>query len=79
MSDYFDILMGDCLDDKRNPIHIVRFEDLSDNCTAEIESMMKFCLDLPDLKDTNMERRIAAIREMGDKATATYKLKAHSA
>lgn len=78
MSDYFDILMGDCIDDKRNPIHICRFEDLSDCVATELSGMMKFCLDLDDLSGTNMERRLEDIKKLGDGATATYKLKAHS-
>lgn len=74
----FDILFRDCIDHKKNPIHIIRFEDLCDDPTKELTSMMKFTLDLNDLTGTNMERRINEIRAMGSKATDTYKLKEHS-
>lgn len=75
----YDILFTDCIVNKCNPIHIVRFEDLCDDASKELTSMMKFTLDMNDLTGTNMERRINAIRDMGAKATDTYKLKAHSA
>lgn len=75
---YFSILYKDCIEDGINPIHTIRFEDLLDDTTAELTSMMKFCLEMEDLTGTNMERRIQAIKEMGSKATNTYKLKEHS-
>ena len=36
---------------------------------------MKFLLDMDDISGTNVERRIAQIRELGTKASETYKLK----
>ena len=78
MDQYFSIIFKDCIEDEVNPIHIIRFEDLCDDTPSEVTSMMKFCLEMEDLTGTNMERRINAIREMGAKATNTYKLKAHS-
>jgi hypothetical protein len=81
---YYDILFADCIEDKDgkgkklNPIHFSRFEDLCDEPIAELTSMMKFTLGMDDLSGTNMERRIGAIRDMGEKATDTYKLKEHS-
>jgi len=51
---FFTILFKDTIDDGRNPIHISRFEDLCDDPNTEVESMMKFTLDLDDLSGTNM-------------------------
>lgn len=78
MCKYFDILFKDCVENRLNPIHVVRFEDLCDEPINEITSMMKFSLGMDNLEGTNMERRINAIRDMGTKATETYRLKAHS-
>lgn len=65
--------MNACINEKKNPIHIVRYEDLCDAPMPELTSMMKFCLDLNDLTGTNMERRIKTMS--GEGPVETYKLK----
>jgi hypothetical protein len=46
-------MLRHCNDEGRNPIYIVRYEDLVTNPGPELEGIMKFLLDLDDLKGTN--------------------------
>lgn len=72
---YFDKLIGDCITHGQNPIIIVRFEDLVADPIPSVTQVGQFMLDLEDISDTNLERRINEIKAMGDKATQTYQLK----
>jgi hypothetical protein len=69
---YFDKLIGDCITHGQNPIIIVRFEDLVADPIPSVTQVGQFMLDLEDISDTNLERRINEIKAMGDKATQTY-------
>lgn len=75
---FFEIVHKDFIVDNLCPTHVFRFEDLCDDTPGHCEGFMKFILELESLEGTNMERRIQAIREMGQRATDTYKLKKHS-
>lgn len=69
---YFKVLIKHCTKDGKNPIYFVRYEDLCLQPAEELVGMMKFLLDLGDLKGTNMERRIDQLKGMGDKVAQTY-------
>ena len=72
---FFETLIRHCTEEGKNPIYIVRYEDLCNQPTQELTGMCKFMLDLNDLTGTNMERRIKQIEQMGSNATQTYQLK----
>jgi hypothetical protein len=57
------------------PIHIVRYEDLVTNAKKEMESVMKFMLELGDIVDTNCMRRLEEMAAMGSESGKSYKLK----
>ena len=67
-------MLKHCTKDGKNPIYIVRYEDLCLNPVEELTGMMKFLLDLDDLTGTNMERRIQQLEKMGE-TVSTYGLK----
>lgn len=58
---FFETLIRHCTEEGKNPIYIVRYEDLCNQPTQELTGMCKFMLDLNDLTGTNMERRINQI------------------
>lgn len=51
-------MIDHCVRDNKNPIYIVRYEDLMSNREAELIGVMKFLLEMEDLSGTNVERRI---------------------
>lgn len=55
---YFKTMLKHCNKEGRNPIHIVRYEDLVTSPREELIGIFKFLLDLDDIKGTNAERRI---------------------
>lgn len=73
---YFETMLRHCLKENKNPIYIVRYEDLVKDQTGEMNGLMKFLLDTDDLTGTNAERRLQQMKEMGGKASQSYKLKA---
>lgn len=56
---YFEALIRHTTKEGKNPIYIVRYEDLCTHPTEELTGMMKFLLDMDDISGTNVERRIA--------------------
>jgi hypothetical protein len=46
-------MLRHCNKENRNPIYIVRYEDLVSNPAAELQGIMKYLLDLDDLSGTN--------------------------
>lgn len=55
---YFKTLFKNCVEEKQNPIYIVRFEDLLNNKKGEFEGLARFLLDMESLEGTNAQRRI---------------------
>lgn len=51
-------MLKHCNEENRNPIYIVRFEDLLANPKSELEGIYKFLLDLDSLEGTNAQRRL---------------------
>lgn len=60
-SRYFHTMLRHCTDEGKNPIYIVRYEDLVSNKQEELEGVMKFLLGTSDLEGTNCQRRIQDI------------------
>lgn len=58
---YFEVMLRHCTKEARNPIYIVRYEDLVNDSKTELTGIMKFLLDVDDLTGTNCERRIEQI------------------
>jgi hypothetical protein len=68
-------MLRHCNKEGRNPIYIVRYEDLVSNPKPELEGIMKYLLDLDDLTGTNAQRRVDEVIGMGAAASQSYKLK----
>ena len=60
---------------KAVPIIFTRFEDLVTNPEPELTNIMKFILNVTDIKGTNAERRIKEVLAFGPDATVLYELK----
>jgi len=64
-----------CNEQKKNPIYVVRYEDLLANKKSELEGVMKFLLGVESLEGTNAERRIEEICGMDQAKNEPYRLK----
>ena len=78
MKKFFEILIRHCNVDKRQPLYIVRYEDLVMAPKDTLMGLMSFLLEKKDLAGSNMERRIDAVIAKGSSAATTYKLKESS-
>lgn len=76
MKDFFKIIMNDCHNTKKNPLYFVRYEDLVLKPKETLMGLFAFILSEKDLTDTNAERRIDQVVNMGSKASISYNLKA---
>ena len=65
---YYKQLMHDSKH-RKVPMIFIRFEDLVRDPEPELYKIMRFLLGQYDLTDTNAERRIKEVLEMGHKAT----------
>lgn len=72
MSQYFDVLIRHTVEEKKNPILILRFEDMVSNKQPQLTSLARFLTDMDDISGTNIERRVL---EIAGKPIETYKLK----
>lgn len=52
---FFRSLVSDCVENKKNPILFVRYEDLQDSPVRELTEVMKYLLDVNDLAGTVAE------------------------
>jgi len=68
-------MIDHCVKENKNPIYIVRYEDLISNREAELTGVMKFLLEMDDLSGTNVERRIKEAVAKSLESSQTYKLK----
>ena len=75
MKDFFRIIRHDCHTEKKNPLYIVRYEDLVLKPKETLMGLFAFILSKKDLKGTNAERRIDQVVSMGRKASISYNLK----
>jgi len=58
-----------CTEEGKNPIYIVRYEDLVSNAKEEMVGVMKYLLNVEDLTGTNCMRRLEEMEAMGAKAS----------
>ena len=58
MKDFFRIIKNDCFIEKKNPLYIVRYEDLVLNPKETLMGLFAYILGEKDLSGTNAERRI---------------------
>ena len=58
MKRFFDVLIRDCTIEDKNPLYIVRYEDLVSEPKQTLMGLMSFLLEVEDLSGTNVERRI---------------------
>jgi hypothetical protein len=73
--DYFDVIFHDVIDNKGNPLYIVRYEDLVEEKEETLLGLFCFLLDLPSLEGTNAERLIKKTVKESDERSRTYALK----
>ena len=75
MQKYFEILIRQGTTEAKNPMYIVRYEDIVTNPKETLMGLMSFLLEVKDLTGTNMERRIDQLVSKGKAAVTTYNLK----
>ena len=75
MKRFYDVLLEDCVREGKNPLYIVRYEDLVLKPKETLMGLFGFLLGVRDLSGTNAERRIDQVLAMGRKATISYNLK----
>ena len=75
MKKFFDILLRHCNEEDRQPLYIVRYEDLVKEPKETLMGLMSYLLEMEDLSGTNVERRIDEVLSKGTSAAQTYKLK----
>jgi len=75
MQRFFEILIRHCTKENRQPIYIVRYEDLVTSPKETLMGLMSFLLEQRDLTGTNAERRIDEVVAKGKGAATTYRLK----
>lgn len=75
MQKFFEILIRNCTNENKQPLYIVRYEDLVTSPKDTLMNLMSFLLEEKDLNGTNVERRIDDIVAQGSSAAQTYKLK----
>ena len=79
MKKYYDTIMRHCVDEKKNPVYFVRYEDLVANKKETLMGLFSFLLETRDLEGSNAERRIDTIVGQGESAGIMYKLKSTTA
>ena len=75
MKRFYDIVLDDYVKEGKNPLYIVRYEDLILKPKETLMGLFGFLLGVRDLSGTNAERRIDQVLAMGRKATISYNLK----
>ena len=75
MQKFFEILIRQGTSEAKNPMYIVRYEDLVTHPKDTLMGLMSFLLEVKDLTGTNMERRIDQVVSKGKAAATTYRLK----
>ena len=58
MRRFFEILIRECYVEKKQPLYIVRYEDLVLEPKKTLMGLMSFLLEVKDLTGSNAERRI---------------------
>ena len=58
MRRFFEILIRECYVEKKQPLYIVRYEDLVLEPKKTLMGLMSFLFEVKDLTGTNAERRI---------------------
>jgi len=58
MQKFFEILIRNCTNENKQPLYIVRYEDLVTSPKDTLMNLMSFLLEEKDLNGTNVERRI---------------------
>lgn len=62
---FFETLIRHCTTEDRQPIYIVRYEDLVTDPKETLMGLMCYLLEVPDLTGTNTERRIDEVVAKG--------------
>ena len=75
MKKFFEILLRHCNEENKQPLYIVRYEDLVTAPKDTLMGLMSFLLEKEDLSGSNVERRIDEVVSQGSSAAQTYKLK----
>ena len=75
MKKYYDTIIRHCVEEHRNPIYFVRYEDLVAHKKETLMGLFSFLLETKDLDGSNAERRIDAVVGQGESTgTGTNKL-----
>lgn len=58
MQRFFEVLIRHCTVENKQPLYIVRYEDLVSEPKQTLMGLMSYLLEVEDLSGTNVERRI---------------------
>ena len=61
MQKYFEVLLRHCYEENKQPLYIVRYEDLVTSPKDTLMGLMSYLLEVEDLSGTNVERRIDGV------------------
>ena len=58
MQNFFEVLLRHCIEEDKQPLYIVRYEDLVTSPKETLMGLMSYLLEVEDLSGSNVERRI---------------------
>ena len=58
MQKFFEVLLRHCFEEDKQPLYIVRYEDLVTSPKETLMGLMSYLLEVEDLSGSNVERRI---------------------
>ena len=58
MQKFFEVLLRHCIEEDKQPLYIVRYEDLVTSPKETLMGLMSYLLEVEDLSGSNVERRI---------------------
>ena len=75
MQKFFEVLLRHCNEEDKQPLYIVRYEDLVTSPKETLMGLMSYLLEVEDLSGSMAEKRIDEVVAAGSSAAQTYKLK----
>ena len=58
MQKFFEVLLRHCIEEEKQPLYIVRYEDLVTSPKETLMGLMSYLLEVEDLAGTMVEKRI---------------------
>ena len=58
MQKFFEVLLRHCIEEEKQPLYIVRYEDLVTSPKKTLMGLMSYLLEVEDLAGTMVEKRV---------------------